>query len=90
MSYRDLDVSRDADTKVLAQRIRCAVEIACESHNRKNIARIREMMVYGNPKETGPGLGVVSGEQRSETRVRREAPYALRPGIGGTRCYAPG
>ena len=42
VSYRDLDLSRDADSKVLASRIRRAVEIVCESHNSKNIARIRE------------------------------------------------
>ena len=42
VSYRDLDLSRDADSKVLASRIRRAAEIVCESHNTKNIARIRE------------------------------------------------
>ena len=42
VSYRDLNLSSDADAKVLASRIRRAVEIVCESHNSKNIMRIRE------------------------------------------------
>jgi UrcA family protein len=42
VSYRDLDLSNQADSKILASRIRRAVEIVCESHNSKNIARIRE------------------------------------------------
>lgn len=42
VSYRDLDLSTDADAKVLAQRIRRAVETVCESQNSKNIMRIRD------------------------------------------------
>lgn len=42
VSYRDLDLSGDADARILAQRIRRAVETVCESHNSKNIMRIRE------------------------------------------------
>lgn len=42
VSYRDLDLSRDADAKILAHRIRRAIEIVCETHNSRNIMRIRE------------------------------------------------
>lgn len=42
VSYRDLDLSSDADAKVLAHRIRRAIEIVCETHNSRNIIRIRE------------------------------------------------
>lgn len=42
VSYRDLDLSREADRTILGHRIRRAAEIVCESHNSRNLMRIRE------------------------------------------------